>query len=72
MAQIHVCLEFMLLLQNNLQCSADDLRSLFMYVSKQYLCEKSPIQNCNDLKQNMIYNLTTPLPAAVVNSLTKV
>ncbi|XP_076238865.1 uncharacterized protein LOC143182022 [Calliopsis andreniformis] len=71
MAQIHVCLEFMLLLQNNLECSADDLRSLLLYASKQYICEKSPIQNCHDLHQNIIYNLIARLPPSAINNFNK-
>ena len=71
MAQIHVCLEFMLLLQENLECPADDLRSIFLSAFEQYVCEESPVQNYHDLHENTIYNLTVPLPTAVIHTLNK-
>lgn len=71
MAQIHVCLEFMLLLQDNLECPTDDLRSIYLSIFKQYVCEESPIQNYHDLHENTIYNLTVPLLTAVIHNLNK-
>ncbi|XP_053978515.1 protein zwilch homolog [Hylaeus volcanicus] len=68
MAQIHVCLEFMLLLQNNLECSTYDMRSLFLCAFNQYVSEKSPIQNWHDLHQNTIYSLNAPLPTSIINN----
>ncbi|XP_076389988.1 protein zwilch homolog isoform X2 [Megachile rotundata] len=68
MVQIHVCLEFMLLLQDNLECPSDDLRVLFSCALKQY-CEESPVQNCHDLHENSIYTLTAPLPVSAINNL---
>ncbi|XP_031848590.1 protein zwilch homolog [Nomia melanderi] len=70
LAQIHVCLEFMLLLQDNLECCTSDLRSLFQCAFKQYVCENSPVQNYN-LNQNIIYNLKAPLPVSTINNLNK-
>ncbi|XP_076174873.1 protein zwilch homolog [Ptiloglossa arizonensis] len=71
MAQIHVCLEFMLLLQDNLKCPTDDLKSLFLYAFKQYVCEESPIQNYHNLHKNMIYSLNSRLPVSIINNLNK-
>ncbi|KOC63496.1 Protein zwilch like protein [Habropoda laboriosa] len=69
LAQIHVCLEFMLLLQNNLECPSDDLRTLFSCTFRQYVGEKSPIKSYHDLHQCRIYTLSAPLPVPVVNNL---
>lgn len=69
MVQVHVCLEFMLLLQDNLECPSDDLRVLFSCALKQYVCEESPIQNCHDLHENSIYTLNAPLPVSAINNL---
>lgn len=71
LVQIHICLEFMLLIQDNLECSSDDLRILFSCVYKQYIGEKSPIKSCDDLHQNKIYILHTPLPLSAINNLNK-
>lgn len=71
LVQIHICLEFMLLIQDNLECSSDDLRILFSCVYKQYIGEKSPIKSCDDLNQNKIYILHTPLPFSAINNLNK-
>ncbi|XP_043529709.1 protein zwilch homolog isoform X1 [Frieseomelitta varia] len=72
LVQIHVCLEFILLIQNNLGCSNDDLRTLFCCAFKQYVSEKSPIQNCCDLHKNKIYTLTLPLPISAINHLNEI
>lgn len=69
LVQIHVCLEFILLIQDNLECSNDDLRTLFCRAFKQYVNEKSPIQSYCDLHQNKIYTLTLPLPISAINHL---
>ncbi|XP_061929641.1 protein zwilch homolog isoform X2 [Apis cerana] len=71
LVQIHICLEFMLLIQDNLECSSDDLRILFSYVYNQYIGEKSPLKSCDDLNQNKIYILHTPLPFSAINNLNK-
>ncbi|KZC14119.1 Protein zwilch like protein [Dufourea novaeangliae] len=70
LSQIHMCLEFMLLLQDNLECSTDDLRSLYLCAFQQYVSEKSPIQN-SDLNENIIYTLRAPLPVSAINILNK-
>ncbi|XP_060821588.1 protein zwilch homolog isoform X1 [Bombus pascuorum] len=71
LVQIHISLEFILLIQNNLECSSDDLRILFSCVFKQYVSEKSPIQSC-DLHQNKVYTLTAPLPISAVHHLDEI
>ncbi|XP_076379095.1 protein zwilch homolog isoform X1 [Megalopta genalis] len=71
LAQIHVCLEFMILFQDHLLCSADDLRSLFLCAFKEYVCAKSPIQNVHNLDENSIYTLSTLLPVSTINNLNK-
>ncbi|CAK9820944.1 Protein zwilch homolog [Anthophora plagiata] len=71
LAQIHVCLEFMLLLEDNLECSSDDLRTLFSCAFRQYVGEKSPIKSYHDLHQSVIYTLSAPLPVSAVNNLNK-
>ncbi|XP_076628981.1 protein zwilch homolog [Colletes latitarsis] len=71
MVQIHVCLEFMLLIQNNLEYSTNDLKPLFLCAFKQYVCEESPIQNYHDLHQNIIYSLNVPLPVSTIDNLNK-
>ncbi|XP_076656487.1 protein zwilch homolog [Halictus rubicundus] len=71
LVQIHVCLEFMTLFQDHLICTHDDLRSLFLHAFKKYVCEKSPIQNCHNLDQNIIYTLNAPLPVATINNFNK-
>ncbi|KAK9307901.1 hypothetical protein QLX08_001957 [Tetragonisca angustula] len=72
LVQIHICLEFILVIQNNLECSNDDLRTLFCCAFKQYVGEKSPIQSCCDLHQNKIYTLTLPLPISAINHLNEI
>ncbi|XP_029044330.2 uncharacterized protein LOC114876721 [Osmia bicornis bicornis] len=69
LAQVHVCLEFMLLIQNNLECPNDDIQTLFSCAFKQYVCGKSPVQSCHELYKNVIYTLTAPLPVSVLNNL---
>ncbi|XP_017886891.1 protein zwilch homolog [Ceratina calcarata] len=71
LAQIHICLEFMLLLQDNLECSNDDLRALFYCAFKQYVGEKSPLKDHQDLHKNRIYTLTASLPITAVDNLNK-
>ncbi|XP_076288778.1 protein zwilch homolog isoform X2 [Lasioglossum baleicum] len=71
LAQIHVCLEFMMLFQDHLICTHDDLRSLFLCAFKQYVCEKSPIQNSHDLDKNIIYTLNATVPVTTINNFNK-
>ncbi|XP_078034904.1 uncharacterized protein LOC144468948 [Augochlora pura] len=71
LAQIHVCLEFMILFQEHLVCSVDDLRSLFLRAFKQYVCAESPIENVSNLDENIIYTLITLLPVSTIDNLIK-
>ncbi|OAD62750.1 Protein zwilch like protein [Eufriesea mexicana] len=69
LVQIHICLEFIVLIQNNLGCSSEDLRTLFCCALKQYVGEMSPVKNDHDLHQNKIYTLTLPLPVSAISNL---
>lgn len=69
LVQIHICLEFIVLIQDNLGCSSEDLRTLFCCAIKQYVGEMSPVKDHHDLHQNKIYTLTVPLPVSAINNL---
>lgn len=71
MAQIHICLEFMLLLQSNFPCPTDHMNMLFSNAFKQFVSEESPIRNHLDLHKNTIYNLTAPAPVFIINGMSK-
>ncbi|XP_076765892.1 protein zwilch homolog [Xylocopa sonorina] len=72
LVQIHVCLEFMLLLEDNLECSTDDLKRLFCCAYEQYVGEKSPLKNVCDLAKHKIYTLSAPLPVSAINLIKEV
>ncbi|EFN68929.1 hypothetical protein EAG_03506 [Camponotus floridanus] len=70
LAQIHLCLECMLLIERHLECSVESLQSLFAYAYKEFVSAQSPLQNYTELC-NRIFTLTMPLPKKLVNDLNK-
>jgi len=70
LAQIHICLECMLLIEVHLECPFENLQSLFVYVYKECLSAQSPLQHYLELCSR-IFTLTMPLPNALANELNK-
>ncbi|XP_043271592.1 protein zwilch homolog [Venturia canescens] len=71
MARIHICLEFLLLVQNNLACRLDMSYAFFDYTMKWYTSNESPIKSFNDLIDNPIYTLKAPGSNAVLKEVAK-
>ncbi|KYQ57370.1 Protein zwilch like protein [Trachymyrmex zeteki] len=70
LAQIHICLECMLLIEAHLECPIENLQSLFAYTYKELVSEQSPLQHYSDLRSR-IFTFTVPLPNALANELNK-
>ncbi|XP_018365245.1 PREDICTED: protein zwilch homolog [Trachymyrmex cornetzi] len=70
LAQIHICLECMLLIEAHLECPIENLQSLFAYAYKEFVSEQSPLQHYPDLCSR-IFTFTVPLPNALANELNK-
>lgn len=70
LAQIHICLECMLLIEAQLECPIENLQSIFAHVYKEFLSEQSPLQHYTELCSRF-YTLTIPLPNAIANDLNK-
>ncbi|XP_014470654.1 PREDICTED: protein zwilch homolog [Dinoponera quadriceps] len=69
LAQIHISLECMLLIETHLECPAESLQSVFAHVYKEFLSElSSPLHHHAELC-GRVYALTVPLPAAIVSEL---
>ncbi|XP_011157932.2 protein zwilch homolog isoform X2 [Solenopsis invicta] len=70
LAQIHISLECMLLVEAHLECPIESLHSLFAYAYKEFVSTQSPLQHHNELC-NRIFTLTAPLPHTLANELNK-
>ncbi|XP_072745144.1 protein zwilch homolog [Anoplolepis gracilipes] len=70
LAQIHICLECMLLIEEHLECPIENLQSLFAYAYKEFVSAQSPLQNYTELCSR-IFTLTMPLPNKLINELNK-
>ncbi|XP_077274476.1 protein zwilch homolog isoform X2 [Temnothorax americanus] len=70
LAQIHICLECMLLIEGHLEFPIESLQSLFAYAYKEFVSAQSPLQNHTELCSR-IFTLTVPLPNALANELNK-
>ncbi|XP_046824655.1 uncharacterized protein LOC124426688 isoform X1 [Vespa crabro] len=71
MIQMHICLEFMLLLQKHINCSTDVLQSSLEYVLKEITSIEFSIKALQDLCKNKVYTLTIPAPNILINELNK-
>ncbi|KAL0102446.1 hypothetical protein PUN28_018012 [Cardiocondyla obscurior] len=71
LAQIHICLECMLLIEENVECPIESLQGLFVHAYKEFISAQSPVQYYTELC-SQIYTLTIPLPNALVNELSKI
>ncbi|XP_047357461.1 uncharacterized protein LOC124952119 isoform X1 [Vespa velutina] len=71
MIQMHICLEFMLLLQKHINCSTDVLQSSLEYVLKEITSIEFSIETLQDLCKNKVYTLTIPAPNILINELNK-
>jgi len=71
MARIHICLEFLLIAQNNLDCFIDMSHSFFNYALKLYTSDESPVKSFADLIDNTIYTLKAPGSNAVLKEISK-
>lgn len=71
MIQIHICLEFMLLLQKHINCPTDVLQSSLEYVLKEIASIEFSIEALKDLHKNKIYTLTIPAPNILINEVNK-
>jgi len=70
LAQIHICLECMLLIEGHVECPIESSQSLFAYAYKELVSEQSPLQHPTELCSR-IFTLTIPLPNALANELNK-
>jgi len=70
LAQIHLCLECMLLIETHLKCPIESLQSLFALVCKQFVSVQSPLQHYSELC-NQIFTFTTTLSNIGTNKLNK-
>ncbi|XP_018404406.1 PREDICTED: protein zwilch homolog [Cyphomyrmex costatus] len=70
LAQMHICLECMLLIETHLECPIENLQSLFAYVCKEFVSEQSPLQHYSDLCSR-IFTFTVLLPNSLANELSK-
>ncbi|KAH0947663.1 hypothetical protein HN011_011691 [Eciton burchellii] len=70
LAQIHLCLECMLLIETHLKCPIENLQSLFALVCKQFVSIQSPLQHYTELC-NQIFTFTTTLSNTGANKLNK-
>ncbi|KYM80328.1 Protein zwilch like protein [Atta colombica] len=70
LAQIHICLECMLLIEAHLECPIENLQNLFAYAYKEFVSEQSPLQHYPDLCSR-IFTFMVPLPNALANELNK-
>lgn len=71
MVQIHISLEFMLLLQTHTNCSTSDLQSSFECVLKEVTSLNFNTKTLQELHKNNIYTLTIPAPNILINELKK-
>ncbi|XP_043673559.1 protein zwilch homolog [Vespula pensylvanica] len=71
MIQIHICLEFMLLLQKHINCPTDVLQSSLEYVLKEIAFIEFSIEALKDLHKNKVYTLTIPAPNILINEVNK-
>ncbi|XP_012276800.1 protein zwilch homolog isoform X2 [Orussus abietinus] len=62
MGRIHICIDFLLLLQDRQQYSTTDLQFLFDHAFDLYTSENSPVKSFSDLAKNSIYQLTSNVP----------
>jgi len=70
LAQIHICLECMLLIEGHLECPVESLQSLFAYAYKEFVSTQSPLQHYTELCSR-VFSLTVPLPNTLANELNK-
>lgn len=70
LAQIHICLECMLLIEAHLECPIENLQNIFAYVYKEFVSAQSPLQHYSELRSR-IFTLTVPLPNVLANELNK-
>ncbi|XP_011875656.1 PREDICTED: protein zwilch homolog isoform X2 [Vollenhovia emeryi] len=70
LAQIHICLECMLLIEGHLECPIENLQSLFACAYKEFVSAQSPLQHHTELC-SQIFTFTMSLPNALANELNK-
>lgn len=68
LAQIHICLECMLLIEAHVNCPIENLQGLFAYAYKEFVSAQSPLQHYPELCSR-IFTLTVPLSNALANEL---
>ncbi|KAI4499377.1 hypothetical protein M0802_005637 [Mischocyttarus mexicanus] len=69
--QVHICLEFMLLLQENINCQQDVLQSSLEYIVKEMATTEFSMDILEDLYKNKVYTLTIPAHNILINELNK-
>ncbi|XP_015123707.1 uncharacterized protein LOC107045836 [Diachasma alloeum] len=70
LAQIHTSLEFLQLIQNQLNCRMDVSRSIFDAALKVYRSPNSPLK-FGDLRNQGIYSLEVPAPKDIISEVVK-
>ncbi|XP_012233445.1 protein zwilch homolog [Linepithema humile] len=71
LAQIHICLECMLFIEEHMECSIENLQNLFVCAYKEFVSAQSPLQHYNELC-NEIFTLKTPLSNLIANEMNKI
>lgn len=70
LAQIHICLECMLFIEEHIECPIENLQNLFVHVYKEFVSAQSPLQHYNEL-YNKIFTLKVPLPNSIAYEMDK-
>ncbi|XP_014610161.1 PREDICTED: uncharacterized protein LOC106790035 [Polistes canadensis] len=71
MIQVHICLEFMLLLQEHISCETDVLQSSLEYIIKEMATTEFSMNTLEDLCKNKVYTLTIPAQDILINEINK-
>ncbi|XP_015190976.1 PREDICTED: protein zwilch homolog [Polistes dominula] len=71
MIQVHICLEFMLLLQEHINCETDVLQSSLEYIIKEMTTKEFSMNTLEDLCNNKVYTLTIPAQDILINEINK-
>ncbi|XP_043482154.1 protein zwilch homolog [Leptopilina heterotoma] len=66
LAQIHICLEFMLLAQTHVDYPSGNLQSLFSCAYNKFTSKETPIGSFAPLEANSIYKLNVPIPNDII------
>ncbi|KAG7213862.1 hypothetical protein KM043_003071 [Ampulex compressa] len=69
LARLHICLEFVIIVQATLACPTESLSAVFSFAFKQFVHEGLNFDDSQDVLKSTIYHLRAPLPNAIINLL---